>query len=139
MDYKYLDHTADASFEAYGDTLANTYRHAALALVGLMVEQNTVETNITKEFVVKAKNEEALLFDFINEFVFLLDTDGFLLKDVTDLSITGTDGGFELKCTCVGDHYKKYDVKSVVKSATYNDMLVEKTAEGYRLRVVVDI
>jgi SHS2 domain-containing protein len=137
MDYKYLDHTADASFEAYGDTLAKAFSNAAIALRGIMVE--SVEPKEEKEIIVTAKNEEALLFDFINEFVFLLDVESFLLSKVISLTIEKVDEGFELKCVCMGDHHMHYDVKSVVKSATYNDMLVEKTDEGYRLRVVVDI
>ena len=41
MDYEYLDHTADAKFIAYGQTLEEAFVNCAKATFGIIIDCNT--------------------------------------------------------------------------------------------------
>ena len=135
----FLDHTADAKFQAYGKDLAEAFTNAAIAMYTILLEPEKVKPVIKKDIELCAKRKESLLYDFLEELLFFLDVDGFLLSDITDLRITEEKEGFCLKCTAIGDHYKGYDVKGNIKSITYNDMFIKQEKDKVILQAVVDL
>lgn len=137
--YKYLPHTADVKFEAEGKDLAEAFKNAAIASFNVIVNTDNVEPKITKELSIEAKRDLSLLYDFLDELLFLLDTEGFLLAEVKEITITDD---FKLKATIVGDNHSqdnKYDVQGNVKSVTYNDMEIIKEDNKVKLTVVLDL
>ncbi len=138
MEFEYLEHTADAKFKAYGDSLEKAFVNAGKATFGLLLDCDKVKPVIEKKIEVKGKKIESLLYDYLEELLFLLDVDGFLLSKIEDLTIV-EDDGFVLTCTAHGDYFKNYEISGNVKSVTYNDMEVKKTDEGYILTVVLDL
>ncbi len=139
--FKYLEHTADAKFEAYGNNLEEAFSNAALATFNIITKTEIIKPEIEKEIKVNAKRDTSLLYDFIEELLFLLDTEGFILSDVKDLKIIKVDDGFDLKATITGDNYKNYpdEVHGNIKSITYNDMSIVERGDGWTLTVVVDL
>lgn len=135
MDYEYLEHTADAKFRAYGKTIEEAFINSAKAAFGILIECNKVNPKIEKKITLSAKKTESLLYDFIEELLFMLDVDGFLLSDIKDLSIKDNT----LICTAYGDNYKNYEISGNIKSVTYNDMEIKKTDDGYEITMVVDL
>ena len=49
MKYKYLDHTADAKFQAFGKSLEEAFENAALAAFNIIVKTEDVKPEIIKE------------------------------------------------------------------------------------------
>ncbi len=135
MRYKYLEHTADAKFKAFGKSLEEAFINAAYATFNIITETDKVKS--VKEFniEVESKRELSLLYDFLEELLFLLDTEGFVLSEVKSLSIDGS----KLKAKVVGDNFKNCSVHGNIKSVTYSDMEIVKNDNGYELTVVVDI
>ena len=86
---------------------------------------------------VKAKDLESLLFDFLNELLFLLETKRFFLHIVKEIKVDVKR--FELNAIVVGDDLRNYELKSQIKAITYSDMSIKKTKKGYEATVVVDI
>ena len=49
MKYRYLSHTADVKFRAYGQNLEEAFVNAALAMFNVMVETSKVKGNLSKK------------------------------------------------------------------------------------------
>lgn len=134
MKYKFLEHKADAKFQAFGKNLNEAFSNAALAMFSIMVDTKKVKNNIKKEIKVKGKDKKSLLYNFLEELLFLLDTENFLLNKVEKLEIKNN----ELKATIVGDKInKRYEILGEVKAVTYNSMEIKE--KPYMVQVVVDL
>jgi len=98
----------------------------------------TEEVKVTKRktIKIKAKNLEALLYDFLEEILILLDTEGIFIHDVKKIKISDE---FELTAVIEGDDLNNYDLSGDIKAVTYNDMSIKKTNNRYEATVVVDI
>jgi SHS2 domain-containing protein len=131
-----LPHTADGKFRAYGKTLEEKFSNALLAMFSFMFNIEKVKPEVKKEIKVKGKDESALLYNWLEEFLYLLDTDSFIPCKVEKMKITKTAKGFELSATVIGDKMdEKYESVGSVKAVTYAQMEV---TEKY-VQVVVDL
>lgn len=140
MKYEFLEHTADIKFRAYGSSLEEVFTNAALALGNAISDTSKVNPAIEKKIYVESENKEALLYDFLEKFLILLDSEGFLLNSVKKLSIKSEGGEFELSAVVAGDsNSKEYEIKSYPKAITYNDMFVKEEKDKFSVQVVVDI
>lgn len=138
MRYEYLSHTAEAKFAAYGKTLEEAFCSAALALENIMVKTATVKVVNKKLFSVKAKNVQALLYDFLQQLLILFDSEGFVLHTV-DVKIVEQEGMYTLTATLSGDKANKYEILSGVKSVTYHEMEIVEDKKEWKIVVVVDV
>ena len=137
--YSYLKHTADAKFHAFGHSLEEAFENAALATAGLMWDWTRINPERKYPIEVKGHDLQQLLFSFLEEVLFLLDSRMFLLHSVEEVQIKEDDGLYVLRAIFLGDNLKDdYEIFGDVKAITYNEMQVEKTAH-YRLQVVVDM
>ena len=75
-----------------------------------------------------------MLYNFLEEFIYLLDSEGFVLSKVK-VKIKGK----KIKAVAYGDDAKKYKSLSHVKAVTYNSMRFEKTPGGLKAEVVIDV
>ena len=135
MKYKYFEHTADVKFQAYGKNMEEAFSNAALAMFHVMYDPSKVKGKIEKEFEIKAERKRSLLYDFLEELLFLLDTEGFFLHEVVSLEIKNDS----LKCVINGDDAGKYATIGDVKSITYNQMEIKEEKNKVMLQVVLDI
>jgi len=143
MKYKFLEHTADAKFQAFGKTLEEAFSNAALAMFSIMIEPSKVKNKIKKEFEVTGKDKKSLLYKFLEEILFLLDTEGFVLNKVEKLEISEN----KLKAVLAGDNIKSYKLSGDVKAVTYNDMEIKEPSleknvreeNQFMVQVVVDL
>lgn len=138
MKYEFLEHTADVKFRAYGKTLEEAFINAALATAKAMTE-DTIQPKIEKQIEVEAKKKESLLYEFLEELLFLVDTEAFILSEVKELSIKDEDEKFILTATLLGDEADKYDISTHIKAVTYSEMLIEEKEDNVTIQVVHDI
>ena len=137
--YEYLSHTSEAKFAAYGKTLEEAFIHAALALENIMVDTSHVQPKLTKKLHLKTSRLEALLYDFLQEFLILFDSEQFVLHEIQKLTITKEKNSFSLDAVIAGDRAQHYEIISGVKSATYNEMEISQQKNGWKLVVVLDV
>jgi SHS2 domain-containing protein len=136
MRFKYLPHTADAKFVAYGKDIDEVFTNAALAMFNILGDTSKVKVTKKIKIELKGKNYENLLYAFLEELLFLLEIENLFLSKISNLKI---DEKFSLNCTVEGDSLQKYDLKGDIKAVTYSEMDVKKTKKGYEVTVVVDI
>jgi len=80
-----------------------------------------------KEISVDGENLENLLYNFLEEFLFLLDSEDFLVAEIKSLEID--DKNYKLKMKVSGDAAKNYHFTNDVKAITYSDMRIERGEE----------
>lgn len=132
MKYKFLEHKADAKFQAFGKTNEKKFENAALAMVSLMYDSKKIKGKIVKKIKIEGNDVKSLLYNFLEEILFLLDAKFFLLKKIKNLKIKDN----KLTAEFVGDINKgNYNFEGEVKAVTYNDMEIN---DKY-VQVVVDL
>ncbi len=120
MSYEFLEHTADVKFRAEGLSVEGMFVEAVSALNETIYGEMKVLERIEKSFEVEGKDWESLLYNFLEEFLYLLDAESFLVSSVKKIEIDG----FKLKCVVVGDDADNYKFTSDVKAVTYSEMRV---------------
>ena len=80
--YEFFDKTADAKFKAYGMTLEESFAHALEAMHSIVFSVDEIrnyEFDLeTREISVEGQNYEALLYNFLEEAIFLLAAESFV-------------------------------------------------------------
>ncbi|HLF54848.1 MAG TPA: archease [Candidatus Nanoarchaeia archaeon] len=139
MPYKFIEDVAiaDIAFEATGKDLAELFQSAAQAVIESMANTKTVKPAVKKEIEKKAKDIETLLFEFLEEIVYLKDKDAMVFHDV---KVKVNDKEITLKATLTGDEIKptEQELHQDVKAITMHQYKVEKNKE-WKARVVLDI
>jgi len=139
MKYEYLPHTADVKFKSYGKTLEEAFSNAALALTEVITDYNKVEAKVEKTIEIESEDEKALLYDFLEQFIVLLDSESFLLNSIKELNIK-KGKKLKLKAIIIGDtEIDKYKTETHIKAVTYQEMEIKKENSKYMLQVVLDL
>jgi len=153
MKYKFLPHTADIKFQAFGEKLGTCFSNAALAITNI-ITKDKIKPNIKKTIKVKGKDFESLLYNFLEEFLFLFETKRFLLSKIINISIfnkahtkqetkdntnkNNKSNNYDLKAEIIGDN-QEHELSNHIKAITYNDMFVKKQKDKFICQVVVDV
>ncbi|MFP4558436.1 MAG: archease, partial [Archaeoglobaceae archaeon] len=110
--YEFLPHTADVKFRAYGKTLEEAFQNSAYAMTDIITDHEQVKLTAEKTIHVESENKEALLYDFLEQFLILLDSEGFLLAKVKELEIEDD----KLTAEVMGDvHPENYEIGTHIK------------------------
>ncbi len=137
MPFKFLEDVsyADVAFEATGKTLKELFESSAMATFESMADTSTVKPAIEKKIVLKASSVDKLLFNFLEEIIFLKDKDAIVFHDV---KATVTEKS--LSAVLHGDaiNSKKQTLHQDVKAVTMHYYKVEKN-KVWKANVVLDI
>ncbi|HLD07408.1 MAG TPA: archease [Candidatus Nanoarchaeia archaeon] len=135
--YRFFDDiaTADAAFEAYGKDLPELFTNSALATFSVMAELKRVAPKIKKEIALQNPSTDGLLFDFIQELIYLKDADYMLFSKFT-VQIAGGN----LAATAYGEHInpKKHQLLTDVKAMTLHMYSVQRTKSGWKAFIILD-
>jgi len=134
--FKFLPHTADIKFQAYGKNPEEVFENSALALKKILVEDKKIRKKIKKNIIAKGKDYESLLYNFLEEFLILFDSERFVLSEIKNINI---QEDLKLKAEVVGDRAENYQVNEHIKAITYNEMFVKKENSKWISQVVVDV
>ncbi|MBW2963472.1 archease [Candidatus Woesearchaeota archaeon] len=136
VQYKFLPHTADVKFQAFGKTLEEAFKNCAYALTETITNYKKIKPTVEKTIKVESENQESLLYDFLEQFLILLDSKGFLLNKIKKLTIKNNT----LTATITGDtHPEKYEIDTHIKAVTYQEMFIKKEKGQYIIQVILDI
>jgi SHS2 domain-containing protein len=137
--YRFLDHTADAKFQAFGNTLEEAFCNAALATALLMWDWEKIEKKVEHQVEVQGRDLKQLLCSFLEEIVYLLDSRSFLMGVPERIRLDKKGGLYTLKALFKGDeHSEKYEIYGNVKAITYDEMEIVED-DRFMVQVVVDI
>ncbi len=134
--FRILEHTADIGFEAYGETEEEVLANAALALVSIITDPETIKIEDEKTIEVSADDREHMLVRYLNEVLYVIDGESFLPAK----AVITRENDYTLRAVLHGETRSDiHDVRTDVKAITYHQLTFEKTGTGYVIRVFVDI
>jgi len=137
--FRFLEHTADAKFQAYGRTLEEAFGNAALATASLMWDPASIAGKIRVPLSARGRDLEQLLVRFLEEILYLLESRFFLLGSAEGIKIEKRAGEYALEAVFRGDtNSDAYETHGGVKAVTYNEMNISKN-DGYTVQVVLDV
>lgn len=143
MPYTYLDEIAiaDVAFRATGRTEEEVFIAAADATVNVMVEDlGTIQDRTRVPLRLENDALDLLLFDFLNELVYLKDAKGLLMR-VGSLRIGRGDARFTLEGELSGEAIdpERHPLAGDVKAVTLHRFALNRTVDGWEATVVLDI
>ncbi len=129
--------TADLTVDTWGETLEEVFRQSALALFNAITPIEGISQDETREFEVQGHDLGALLFNFLDELLYLQEVDLIVFSGF-DLEIDREK--FTLKAVCHGEPFDlaRHTQGIAIKAVTFHMMNIQQTDEGWKLRVVLD-
>src|SRR3989441_8432473 len=135
--YEVSEHTADVGIHAFGHTLPELFIHAAQGMESLVVAPEQIRESVSREIAVEGHDIVSLLIAWLNELVFLFDTEYLLFRTFEIDAFTETS----LHGRASGEPYdaQRHELSSAIKAVTWHEAAVERTEDGYKARVIFDI
>jgi len=141
MRYRFLEETAtaDIAFEAFGKDEAELLENAALAVCDTSANLGKISGDKKKEVSLDAKDFESLVYDFLEEIVFLKDAEYTIFNKI-EVKVT-KDDGYHLFASLYGEEINpdKHELKNDVKAVTLHQFKVEKVSDGWKAFVILDV
>ena len=135
--FKFLEHTADVKFQAFGNKIEKVFENSSLALKETICGKIKIKENKERIIKVKGKDFESLLYNFLEELLLFLDGENFFMTDVKKIKIDKKL--FKLEAEIAGGDAKNYSIHLDVKAVTYNEMFVKKIKDKWTAQVVLDV
>ena len=135
--YEVFEHTADIGLHAFGSTLPELFIHAAEGMESLMVPPEQVHVLVSREITVEGHDIVSLLIAWLNELIFLFDTEYLLFHEFELETFTQT----HLRGRASGESYdaQRHALSSAIKAVTRHEAAVESANGGYKARIIFDI
>ncbi|RWS10202.1 hypothetical protein B4U79_04055 [Dinothrombium tinctorium] len=134
--YEYLDHTADVQIHAWGETLVEAFEQCVVAMFAYMTDIETVSIDRCEEVEVEGTDLESLLFQFMNEFLYLFSAETFFIPRKVKI-IEFDRENFKIKARGYGETFDldKHPQGTEVKAITYSAMQIHEK----EVFVIIDI
>jgi SHS2 domain-containing protein len=134
--FQEFDFSGDVGIEAWGSSLTGVLENASLGLFSL-IATGGVAPRTERKFTVESNDEVNLLVDWLSEIITLVATCGevYVSVDVKELGSGRVEGILHGEPIDEGKHGLRFDVKA----ATYHNLVLRKTADGYYVRVIFDL
>jgi SHS2 domain-containing protein len=138
-----LDHTADAGVEIDAPSREALFVEAAIALADTLTPIERVGCTVERVLELEAANDELLLVDFLNEILFLFETEGLVFAAAVVLLEGGDESSSPVRMRAVlrGEEYdeSKHALRTLIKAVTYHGLSVQRDGERYTGRVLFDL
>jgi SHS2 domain-containing protein len=131
VSYRWVEHTAELEMEIEAATEEGVFADALLALAELLKDDGR-GAPVRREIAVGGRERGALLVEWLDELVFLAETEDLVAEDAEGIELS--DGG--LVATV---RFRRGSPRHLIKAATYHRLAFEPAEHGFRARVVLDV
>ena len=134
--FKFLEHTADIKFQAFGKTLGEVFENSVLAVSNILSRGKKIKPVKIQRIQIEGGDNENLLYNLLEQVIYLFDAENFI---VSKAKIEFDETVRNIKVEFYGDDSKNYSGLDHIKAITYNEMFVKKDKNIYTAQVVVDV
>ncbi len=141
--FRYLPHTADVAFEAYGKSFGRALENSAHAMLNVMFDIPKINREKGKirtlRIAEKARDREELVWFTLQKIVSKVDEKG---ANAFRFKVNGISQKKNLISVHGCIFYKKlgeYVALLDIKGVTPHELHVKKSPQGYAIRVLVDV
>lgn len=131
--FQEIEHTADWAFRAHGRDLAQLFANAGRGMFELQAGGGSGETSVTREVAVSGVDRETLLVNWLNELLYLQETQHETYSRFEILEILDT----QLRARVHG--HPSRPVGKLIKAVTFHDLEVRRSEDGWEAAIVVDV
>ena len=131
-DWKAIDHTADVALRIQATSLPDLFETAAHGMFALCAEMDVTQPEITLSVALIALDAETLLVDWLNELLYLAERESCAFTRYDFAVCTST----QLQATVYGYPITAY--LTYIKAATFHNLAIRVTADGYATEIVLD-
>ncbi len=141
--YEFFDVTADVGFWAYGKSLNEVFKNAALAMFDVISDTKLVSETESRKISIESEDLISLLYDFLEELLIIHEIDLILFSNF-DISIEKECNdriiSYKLKAVAIGEYidWNVHERKSEVKAVTFHMMDVFYE-DIFKARVILDL
>jgi SHS2 domain-containing protein len=136
VNYESFEHEADIGIRGFGQTEAEAFEYAAMALFSVMVNVQAIEPKEKRRVTVSAPDHELLLVEWLNALLSLSDIEHMVFSKfnvmIEDTSLTGTAWGEAL-------NQDRHEPNVEIKGATYHMLKVAEENGRFIAQCVVDV
>jgi len=135
--FEFVDHTGDLGVRVFGETLPRLFEQAAEALTFILTDPQRIRIKQSRRLLLEAKTDEELLVTWLNELLYLFDTEGLLFSICNVFSIHD----HRLEALAQGEIYveSRHPIKTAVKAATYHQLKIENRQGIWTAQVIFDL
>jgi SHS2 domain-containing protein len=140
--FEFRDHTADVQVRSWGPSLEEAFSQTAYSLMATITPNlKKITPKIEKKIIIKAEDKEALLFDFLSEFLYIFDVDELVFSQIYVSKIEKFNNNYKLQATLKGEKFdlNKHEIGIEVKAITYSFLNIEEKHASTIIDIVFDI
>jgi len=141
--FEILEHPADVGFLAYGGTLTELFENAALAMCSLACAQEKIEEREQREIVASGADVESLLYSWLTEILAVSDAEQLVFRRACVSELREPQAGMPgtAKGIARGEKFDRgrHSAGTYIKAVTLHQFAVERTGDGFRARVYLDV
>ena len=135
--WEHFHHEADIGVRGFGETQAQAFEQAALAMTAVITEPERVTEDRVVELSVTAQDDELLLYEWLNALIYEMAT---RLMLFSRFAVSLDDG--RLTATASGEtvDVARHQPAVEIKGATYTGLAVKRLDNGWwSAQCVVDV
>jgi len=140
--FEFRDHTADVQVRSWGSSLEEAFSQTAYSLMATITpDLKKITPKVERKIIIKAEDKEALLFDFLSEFLYIFDVDELVFSQIYVSKIEKSNDNYKLQATLKGEKFdlNKHEIGIEVKAITYSFINIEEKHESTIIDIVFDI
>ena len=140
--FEFGEHTADVQVRSWGSSLEEAFSQTAYSLMATITPNlKKITPKVKRKITIKAEDKEALLFDFLSEFLYIFDVDGLVFSQICVNKIEKIMDKYNLYATLKGEKFNldKHEIGIEVKAITYSFMNIEEKHKNTVIDIVFDI
>lgn len=132
-----IDHTADVGLDVRAADGPAAYAAVAEGMFDILLDRSRVEPAESWEVQVDGADSGELLVTWLEELLYLYESEGRALRSCTVLDLSST----HLRAEVTGERFDrtKHDPHVQIKAVTYHQLHAEETPDGFHIRVIFDI
>ena len=131
MEYRFLEHTADIMFEAYGKSYQEALQNAAKAMFSVFGSASEKEK---ASFSVSAHNIEELTVQALADLLAHMDTHEIVFSRIAVKRFDSKGPSVEIEA-----YGEKKRPRDAVKAVTYHELEVLEEKNGWTIRIILDV
>ena len=131
--FEEVDHTADIAIRVWGRNLAELFVNGAYGMACQMADLDAVNQEVEHLIELEAYDAETLLVSWLGELLYVSERDGCVFTDFDVLEVTPT----RLRAVVRGGPVRER--RQHIKAATFSDLKIVRTGEGYEATIVFDV
>ncbi|MBC8334346.1 MAG: archease [Anaerolineales bacterium] len=133
MPFEEISHTADWSLRVWADDLAGLLTESARGMYALANAEPAESPRVKREISLDAVDAESLLVAFLEELLYLAESENLIFNPIGKMKIDG----YQLKVELEGGAITSIDKE--IKAVTFHNLKIRQSARGLEVEIVFDV